>query len=103
MKQLALRPLALLELEEATDFYEEEQVGLGDRFSDAVEAALLKIRENPGLGSKRYVELVPGVHVYVLRTLNYLIFYFNHADHIEVIRLLHAKRDLPSLLEIGEF
>ena len=102
MKQLALRPLALLELEEATNFYEGEQAGLGDRFSDAVEAALLKIRENPDIGSNRYADLVPGLHMHVLHTFQYLIFYFNHAEHIEVVRLLHAQRNLPFLLEMGE-
>ncbi len=92
----------MLELEDATDFYEAEQAGLGDRFSDAVEAALLKIRETPGLGSNRYADLVPGLHMYVIRTFQYLIFYFNHVDQIDVVRLVHAKCHLPAILELGE-
>jgi toxin ParE1/3/4 len=100
MKALAIRPRALVDLEEIVGFYEGEQVGLGDRFADTVEAALLKIRETPGTGSNRYVDLVPGLNMCVLRTFPYLIFYFEHADRVEVIRVIHSKRDLP--VQLGE-
>ena len=95
MKKLAVRPQALLDLEESASYYEGEQAGLGDRFSDVVETAFIKIRETPGIGSKRYVALVPGLHMHVLATFPFLIFYLEHIDHIEVVRLIHAKRDLP--------
>lgn len=95
MKKLAVRPQALLELEESAHYYESEQPGLGNRFSDTVETAFEKIRETPGIGSRRYVDVVPGLHMYVLPTFPFLIFYFDHTDHIEVVRLIHAKRDLP--------
>lgn len=95
MKKIAVRPQALIELEESAHYYESEQVGLGDRFSDSVETAFEKLREMPGIGSKRYVDLVSGLHMYVLSTFPFLIFYFDKIDHIEVVRLIHAKRDLP--------
>jgi toxin ParE1/3/4 len=98
MKQLAIRPRALIELEEVTEFYEGAQAGLGDRFADAIEAALLNIRSAPRSGSNRYVDLVPGLQMCVLRTFPYLIFYFEHADCVEVIRIIHGKRDLPAVL-----
>lgn len=95
MKKLAVRPQALFELEESAHYYENEQAGLGDRFSDTVETAFEKIRATPGIGSNRYDGVVPGLHMYVLPTFPFLIFYFDHVDHIEVVRIIHAKRDLP--------
>lgn len=95
MRKLAVRPRALIEIEQSAHYYESEQVGLGDRFSDTVETALKKITDTPGIGSSRYVEAVPGLHMYVLPIFPFLIFYFDHIDYIEVVRFIHAKRDLP--------
>jgi toxin ParE1/3/4 len=99
MKMLAVRPQALLEIEVAASYYEGEQAGLGGRFSDTVEAAFMKIQATPGIGSSRYGDLVPGLQMYVLPTFPFLIFYLEHADRLEVVRILHAKRDLPQELQ----
>jgi toxin ParE1/3/4 len=98
MKRLAVRPLALAELEEAANYYEGEQAGLGDEFADAFYVALTRLAETPGLGSNQYSHLIPEVRMYVMQRFPYLVFYLDHPKHIEVIRLLHGKRDLPRAL-----
>jgi toxin ParE1/3/4 len=71
------------------------------RFIDAVEQAFALIARRPGIGSPRYaVELdLPGLRARPVEQFPYLIFYFEHTDHIDVVRILHAHRDIPASLQ----
>jgi toxin ParE1/3/4 len=56
----------------------------------------------PGIGSPRYAEvsLVHGVRMLPVTGFeNYLLFYIEHEDCVDVIRLLHGARDLPEALQ----
>jgi toxin ParE1/3/4 len=48
-------------------------------------------------GSLRYAyELnLPGLRVWQLREFPWLVFYLEAAEHIDVWRVLHGKRDIP--------
>ncbi len=46
--------------------------------------------QNPKLKGLRRLT-VPGFK-------NYLIFYYNRPDKVEIVRVLHAARDLPTIL-----
>lgn len=74
------------------------------RFDQAVEAAFQRIVELPGVGAPQEgrrpktpgtgsvrMWRVPGFE-------NYLIFYREQDDGIEVIRVLHGSRDIDSIL-----
>ena len=71
------------------------------RFIDAVEQAFTLISRQPGIGSPRYaVELDwPGLRTLQVERFSYLAFYLEQADHLEVLRVLHAHRDLPTSLQ----
>ena len=56
----------------------------------------------PGIGSPRYVEitLVHGITMLGIKDFeNYLLFYLEHEDCVDVIRVLHGARDIPEALQ----
>ncbi len=63
-----------------------------------MQAAFRRIGTHPGLGSPRIgMELrLDGLCAWPLRRFPYLVFYRAGHDHIDVWRVLHAKRDVPA-------
>lgn len=78
-----------------------EQVAL--RFVDELERAYRWIGENRAGGSTRYAhELeLPGLRTWPLRRYPHLIFYMVRADHVDVWRVLHDRRDIPAWMQEG--
>lgn len=100
-KPVAPREQARRDVEAAVDFYVAEAgetVAL--RFIDALEAAYVAIGRYPATGSLRYGhELdLPGLRSRLLKGFPYLVFYVERDRHVEVWRVLHAQRDIPSWL-----
>ena len=77
---------------------EEDQAGL--RFIDTLEAAYKHIARHPAAGLPRYGhELgIPGLRAWPLKRHPYLVFYVEREDRIDVWRVLHGQRDVPSWL-----
>jgi toxin ParE1/3/4 len=92
-------------VQEAVDHYLDEgaqRAAFG--FVDALEQALRYIERHPAAGSPRYAhELdLPGLRCWQLKTYPYLVFYVESDDHINVWRVLHASRDIPTWLQPPE-
>ncbi|MDF5714977.1 MAG: type II toxin-antitoxin system RelE/ParE family toxin [Rhizonema sp. NSF051] len=68
-----------------------------DWFLQKIESKLKMLVETPGMGRKRD-ELVPNLRSFPVG--NYLIFYRPVNQGIEVIRVLHGARDIPSIFEV---
>ena len=101
-KPIVPREHARRDIEEAVDFYAREageRVALG--FIDMVESAYRAIAIRPIAGSPRYAsELnLPGLRCRSLRRYPYLVFYVEREDHIDVWRVLHARRDIPAWMQ----
>ena len=99
--QVDLRALAAADIEAAVDHYREEagpQAALD--FVDALEAAITHLRHYPNSGSLRLAfELeIPGLRSWSLQRFSYLIFYVPQDDRIDIWRVLHARRDIPTHL-----
>jgi len=99
------RDRARRDVEAAIDYYVDEagaQAGLD--FIEALEAAYEHIANHPATGSPRHAhELnLPGLRCWHLKRFPYLIFYATHPDHVDVWRVLHARRDIPDWLREGE-
>ncbi len=74
------------------------------RFVAALGGAYQAIRDQPGLGSPRYSNLL-GIHGLRSRRLSrfpYLVFYVERDEGIDVWRVLHAQRDIPASLGDAE-
>ena len=104
MKPKAVVPRARAErdVDEAIDYYLSEnalQAALG--FIDALEQAYSHIGRHPDTGSSRYAgELnLPGLRFWRLKKFPHLVFYVERSDHIDVWRVLHGMRDIPSWMQ----
>jgi toxin ParE1/3/4 len=98
-KVVVPRRLASRDIEAAIDHYlSEGAAGAAMDFVDAVEKAYTHISRQPSSGSPRYAhELhLPGLRSWPLTRFPYLIFYFEHRDHVDVWRVLHEGRDIPA-------
>ena len=96
------RERARQDIEEAVDYYVREAgQHVGVRFIDGLEQAFAAISRHPASGSPRYAhELnLPGLCSRAIKRYPYLIFYVEHDDHIDVWRVLHAHRDIPSWMQ----
>jgi toxin ParE1/3/4 len=92
-------------VKEAIDFYVTEgahQAALN--FIDTLEQALHDIERHPGIGSTRYAhELdLPGLRAWQLKGYPHVVFYIEREDHVDVWRVLHGSRDIPSWLHTAD-
>lgn len=101
-KPIIPRIIAQRDVEDAVDHYlneASEQVALG--FIDALEQAYKHITRHPATGSTRYAHKLdlPGLRSWPLKRYPFLIFYVEQTDHIDIWRVLHGQRDIPSWLQ----
>lgn len=98
-KTVLARAQARRDVADIIDYYAREAgTDVARRFIDALQASYRAIGERPGIGSPRYAhELgLPGLRSRKLARFPYLVFYVERADHIEIWRVLHGQRDIPS-------
>jgi toxin ParE1/3/4 len=92
---------ARFDVDIAARYYAREAgLDIAEAFISGVEAAYAHIAENPKTGSPRYAELanLPGLRHRKLQGFPYLVFYIESDDHISVVRVLHAARNIPAWL-----
>ena len=97
------RAVANRDVDLAIDYYLREgstTAALG--FIDELEKAYRHIGGAPAGGSARYAhELnLQGLRFWPLRRYPYLVFYVEHAEHIDVWRVLHGERGIPETLRL---
>jgi toxin ParE1/3/4 len=100
-KPVRLRRAAVDDIDAALDRYlAEAGADIAQRFVTAVERPTLSIGRAPRSGSLRFAfDLeIPDLRCWPLTRLPYVIFYVEHADHVDVWRVLHTRRDIPATL-----
>ncbi|KTT20607.1 type II toxin-antitoxin system RelE/ParE family toxin [Pseudacidovorax intermedius] len=100
-KPVVPRQAALRDVDDAVDWYLRQDAppaALG--FIDELERAYAHIGRHPATGSPRYAHALdlPGLRFWPLKRFPYLVFYVEHADRIDVWRVLASDRDLPTWL-----
>ncbi|MFC1707118.1 type II toxin-antitoxin system RelE/ParE family toxin [Planctomycetota bacterium] len=80
------------DLRAAMEWYDERQPGLGERFLDAVKAALQMVAANPAIGSRP-----PGVEDrdakrVLVRRFPYAVVYYLTDQEIRVVAVAHGRR-----------
>lgn len=93
------RLLAVRGIDEALEYYlgiDATAAALG--FVASLQTAYTHIGKHPATGLPRYAhELdLPGLRSWPLSKYPYLVFYVEHANRIDVWRVLHMKRDIPA-------
>jgi toxin ParE1/3/4 len=100
-KPLRLRPRARRDLSEIA-LHDRAEAGeaVALAFADALGRAFRHVALHPASASPRYARDLdlPGLRVWPAKRFPYLGFYFERDDHIDVVRVLHGKRDLAAWL-----
>jgi toxin ParE1/3/4 len=70
------------------------------RFAEALNSAYRSIADRPGSGSPLHGDAlgIAGLRARKVPRFPYLIFYIESGEAIEVVRILHAQRDIPAAL-----
>lgn len=102
LKSVVRRRRADDDIESAIAYYLiEAGAEVATDFANRLEDALQKISRQPALGSSRYGHLVqiPELRQWPIRNFPYLLFYIEKESHIELSRVLHSSREIPSWLD----
>ncbi len=102
-KRVRWKPEAERDLEEHVVYLGQEAgLQLALRFIRAAEQAIARLVELPELGAPRVFEIqkLERVRMWPIPDFpNHLIFYRPIATGVEIVRVLHAARDIPPVLE----
>lgn len=99
MKRFVLTPRAKRDVNEIWDYIAIDNIDAANRVADALESAMLTLAKNPGLGHWRE-ELADKRHRF-FPVYSYLIVYRHGGGRLEIVRVLHAARDVQGILEDG--
>ncbi|HEU5054066.1 MAG TPA: type II toxin-antitoxin system RelE/ParE family toxin [Hanamia sp.] len=86
--EIIIKPIVLLDLDEALLWYEAEQPGLAKRFYQSFEIAIERIRKNPNA----FFDVAPEVKKILLKKFPYKIFYTISGNKIIILGIAHVKR-----------
>jgi len=84
-----LRPEAELELDEAYNWYEDQEEGLGESFFEYVNRILLRIAQRP----ESYGIVYRDVRRAVMNRFPYVIYYRLVSNQVIIISIFHGRRD----------
>ena len=94
MNRVVRTPQADLDVFEIALYIAEDNIEASDRFIDTLDNKLELLSRSPSIGRSRG-ELAAGLRSFPFK--KYVIFYRPIRGGIEVVRVLHASRDIPSL------
>jgi toxin ParE1/3/4 len=101
LKPALLRPQALRDQQGEVRYYREEGgPRLALQVARATQEALDRIESHPAIGSPALGRLlgIPGMRAWRISDFPLLWCYVEHADHVDVIRLLGQRQDLAAVL-----
>ena len=87
---VVIEPVALQDIQQGIDYYDDQQIGLGEKFEAAVNKHLVSIEKNPFF-QVRY----DNVHCLPVKKYPYMIhFTINEADKVVTVRaVFHTSLD----------
>jgi toxin ParE1/3/4 len=101
LKPAALRPQARRDRQDEIRYYRiKASSQVAKNLVAASRLALEQLQQNPGMGSPRIGQIldIPGLRSWSLSGFPLLWFYFERADHLDVVRLLGERQDNLSIL-----
>lgn len=96
MKSFVLTPSAEQDVSDIWDYIADDNIEAANRVLDVLESTMLKLAKNPGIGHWR--EELTNKRQRFFLVYSYLIVYRHATKPLQVIRVLHAARDVQSLL-----
>ena len=101
MKPAIQRAQAQRDVTQAFDYYlDTAGTAIAIDFVQDMDACMQRIERFPAAGSPRYADLldVEGLRFSVIERFPYLVFYFERADYVDIVRVLHQRQDIPHVL-----
>ena len=87
-RRFIVRPLAEADLEQAANWYDEEQAGLGSRFLSDVDQVFERIRERP----QQFPAVSGDIRRALLHAFPYAVYFRETGETIRVLAVLHLRR-----------
>ncbi len=101
-KRIVFRPRATSDLREQAAFIAKDSLEAAERFTRAADETFEQLAAMPEMGVPRAHrnESHSGLRMFPVRSFGkHLVFYRPCESRIEIVRVLHAARDLAALLE----
>jgi toxin ParE1/3/4 len=101
-KRIIFRPQASQDLDDPFAYIAEDDLEAACRFFDATRLTVAQIARMPGMGSLYPITnpRLQGIRKWAVKGFRaHLIFYCDHDDAVEIVRILSATRDISSILE----
>lgn len=98
-----LRPAAREDIEAIAAHYRADSgIGIALAFTDALQRALVHLAHNPTAGGPTLAQALdmPALRTWPLARFPQVLFYLETPRRIDVLRVLHAKRDMPARLRL---
>jgi plasmid stabilization system protein ParE len=89
MYQLIIKPRAIEMAKEAYDWYEEQQIGLGDLFLIELDACYDRLETWPA----SYAKIKKNFRQIILRTFPYVIVFELFKDEVVIYAVFHTSRN----------
>jgi len=86
--RLRVHPDARREFDDAVDYYERENPGLGAKFTDEVDAGFARIRKHPDAAPL----VAPNVRKLVLARFPYTLVYEVRDDFTRILAIAHQRK-----------
>lgn len=102
--QVYKKPEVRRDLQSQADFIARGNVDAAERFLDAAEASFAFLAANPMLGSLCNFQATEtaGLRRWPIRGFEkYIIYYLPIADGVDVVRVIHAARDVEAIFDRG--
>jgi toxin ParE1/3/4 len=102
MKAVTFNPVAIADLDELISHITQDNPDAAVNVRSAIFETAQSLRSHPGLGIRPRFSAprFTGIRFIPASSYpNYLLFYREGADEIEILRVLHGSRNLPVLFE----
>lgn len=98
MAEAIISPEALQDMGDIRDYIAMDDPDAADRVVKAFDEHVALLASQPELG--QYMPKLRGLRLWVVTEFpNYLMFYRQREGQVEIVRVLHGARDLPSVFE----
>jgi toxin ParE1/3/4 len=104
MSRALKRPQALIDVDEQARWIADDNPDAARRFRKAVEQTLEVLAAMPGMGvGRRYRDpALAGLRMHPVTGFpERLLFYLPLPDGVELVRVLHGRRDIARLFDLG--
>ncbi len=102
LKPVVRTQLASQDIERAIAYYiDQASFDLAERLLQELDDALTHLAHFPSTGSLRYAKRsnAKGLRFWLLDRFPFSVFYIEHADRVQIIRVLHQASDIPQHLK----